>query len=75
MHVEVSDMQALTLHTFPTRVAAGFLALVGALAIGGSVGYTLKPSTVISAPAHTIIMPVTARQVDTCVIVLGHRGC
>jgi hypothetical protein len=68
-------MQTMTLHTFPARVAAGFLALAGALAIGGSVGYTLKPSNVISPPGHTVYVTTGATQIDTCVFVRGHRAC
>ena len=70
-------MQArLTLRTFPGRAAAMLIALVAALVVGGSVGYTLKQTSVITAPAHTIFVPAqTARQIDTCLFVDGHRGC
>ncbi len=69
-------MQALTLHTFPARVAASFLALASALAIGGSIGYTLKASNATaSSPAQIVVVPSVARQIDTCVFVRGHRAC
>lgn len=70
-------MQArLTLRSFPRKVAAMLIALVAALAVGGSVGYTLKQTSVITGPGQTIFVPAqAAQQSDTCVFVHGHRGC
>jgi hypothetical protein len=54
-------MQArLSINRFPTRVVALVVALFAALTLGGSLGYTLKPATVISGATHTIVVPVPA---------------
>jgi hypothetical protein len=51
-------MQArLSLHRFPTRMAAFLVALIAALSLGGSLGYTLKAATVITGATHTIVVP------------------
>jgi hypothetical protein len=70
-------MQArLTLRTFPRQVAAMLIALVAAVAVGGSLGYTLKQTDVITRPGHTVyVQAQPARQFDTCLFVDGHRGC
>jgi hypothetical protein len=54
-------MQArLSVHRFPTRMAALLVALIAALTLGGFLGYTTKPATVVSGATHTIMVPVQA---------------
>jgi hypothetical protein len=69
-------MQArLTLRTFPVRVAAILIALMAALAVGASLGYAVGSTSAITGATHTIVLPLQARQIDTCVYVHGHKGC
>jgi hypothetical protein len=70
-------MQArLTLHRFPARVATILISLFAALAIGGSLGYTLKPASVTSGTTRTIVVSAPPpAQGDPCVQVRGHRAC
>jgi hypothetical protein len=63
------------LQSFPTRVIAIAFA-VATLALGGALGYTLKPATVTPGPTHVI---VTSGQqpghTNDCVRVDGHKAC
>jgi hypothetical protein len=52
-------MQArLSLHRFPSRMAASFGALCAAVTLGGFIGYATKPATVITGATHTIVVPL-----------------
>jgi hypothetical protein len=52
-------MQArLSVHRFPTRMAALLVAVIAALTLGGFLGYTTKPATVVTGATHTIVVPV-----------------
>lgn len=54
-------MQAhLSVHRYPTRMAALLVALIAALTLGGFHGYTTKPATVVTGATHTIVVPVQA---------------
>jgi hypothetical protein len=51
-------MQArLSLHRFPTRIAVVLVVLIAALTLGGILGYTIKPATVITRATHTLVVP------------------
>jgi hypothetical protein len=54
-------MQArLSLHRFPSRMATLLLAVIAALTLGGFLGYTTKPATVITGATHTVVVPAQA---------------
>jgi hypothetical protein len=65
----------LKLRTFPVRVAAILIALMATLVVGASLGYAVRSTSAITGPAHTLVLPLQARQIDTCVYVHGHKGC
>jgi hypothetical protein len=57
-HQGVKDMQArLSLHKFPTRIAIVLVVLIAALTLGGILGYTTKPATVVTRATHTVVVP------------------
>jgi hypothetical protein len=63
------------LQSFPTR-AIGIAFALAALALGGALGYTLKPATVTPGPTHVIV--TSGQQPSTsndCIKVDGHRAC
>ncbi len=52
-------MQAqLSVHRFPSRVAASLVALCAAVTLGGFIGYATKPATVTTGATHTIVVPL-----------------
>jgi hypothetical protein len=61
IYAEVSDMQArLSIQRFPTRMATSLVALIAALTLGGFLGYTAKPATVVTGTTHTVVVPFEA---------------
>ncbi|HSO94206.1 MAG TPA: hypothetical protein VLS53_07050 [Candidatus Dormibacteraeota bacterium] len=51
-------MQAqLSLHRFPTRMVIVLVVFAVALALGGILGYTTKPATVITRATHSLVVP------------------
>ena len=67
----------LTLRRSPTRLAAPLIGLFAALALGGSLGYTLKPATVTSSTPHVVVAPevVAAATDPPCVTTHHVRAC
>jgi len=54
-------MQArLSLHRFPTRIVIVLVVLIAALTLGGILGSTIKPATVITRATHTLVLPAQA---------------
>jgi hypothetical protein len=76
MRQEGTEMQATRqVQSFPTRVIAIAFALA-ALAIGGALGYSLKPPTVTDGPTRVTV--TSGQQPSTgndCVRVDGHKAC
>jgi hypothetical protein len=53
-------MQArLEMKRFPLTLVAVLFALAVTLLLGGTLGYALKPATVVSGPAHVIVVPAS----------------
>jgi hypothetical protein len=61
--------------SFPTRVI-GIAFALAALALGGALGYALKPPTVTDGPTRVIVtsgqQPAAG---NNCVLVDGHKAC
>jgi hypothetical protein len=77
---EDNKLQArLELKRFPSILLLIVFAFAAALVLGGALGYTLKPTSVTSGPAHVIVMPDTqsvySSSNDTCVFVGKHKAC
>ena len=74
-------MQArLEIKRFPSMLVAVILALAATLLLGGTLGYVLKPATVVSGPSNVIVVP--ASQPDrlnpgsnTCVFINHQKEC
>jgi len=75
--MEAPDMEAgLALRRFPTRAVAVVATLFAGLAIGGSLGYTLKPADVVQAKSGPAVVQVLPDpQSDSCIYVDHHKGC
>jgi hypothetical protein len=69
----------LELKRFPLTSLLIVFAFAAALVLGGALGYTLKPTSAPSGPAHVIVMPDTqavySSSNDTCVFVGKHKEC
>lgn len=73
-------MQArLESNRFPSALVAILFALAVALLLGGTLGYMLKPATVVSGPAHVIVAPASqssgASTDAPCVFIDHHKAC
>jgi hypothetical protein len=75
--MEAPDMEAgLAVNRFPARAVAVLATLFAGLAIGGSLGYTIKPQdVVVSHPTATVGHTAPAPISDTCIFVNHHKGC
>lgn len=53
-------MQAtLKSNRFPSILVAILFALAVTFLLGGTLGYVLKPATVVSGPSHVIVVPAS----------------
>ena len=74
-------MQArLQIKRYPSMLVAVIVALAASLLLGGTLGYVLKPATVVSGPSHVIVVPASQPNAlnagaDTCVFINHHKGC
>ena len=72
-------MQArLQLNRFPTLLFSVIFALAAAMVLGGTLGYLLKPSTLI--PGRTQVLVIhdnldSNPRADACIWVDGHKAC
>jgi hypothetical protein len=66
----------LAVNRFPARAVAVLATLFAGLAIGGSLGYTIKPQeVVVTHPISTVGQAAPAPISDTCIFVNHHKGC
>jgi hypothetical protein len=77
---EDNKLQArLEYKRFPSALVLIVFAFAAVLVLGGALGYTLKPTSVTSGPAHVIIMPDTqsvySSSNNACVFVGKHKEC
>jgi hypothetical protein len=65
----------LAVNRFPARAVAVVATLFAGLAIGGSLGYTIKPTTdvVVTHSTSPVVQPAPIS--DTCIFVDHHKGC
>ena len=74
-------MQArLEIKRYPAILVAVIVALAATLLLGGTLGYELKPATVVSGPSHVIVVPASQpndlnANADTCVFINHRKGC
>lgn len=68
----------LELNRFPSLIAAVVFSIAAALALGGVLGYTLKPVVHVPGPTHVLVV---TQPVDTnpgasdCIWLDGHKAC
>lgn len=67
----------LAVNRFPARAVALLATLFAGLAIGGSIGYTVKPTThgVVTNNSTSAVSTAPAPLTDTCIFVNHHKGC
>ena len=74
-------MQArLEIKRYPSVLVAVIFALAATLLLGGTLGYVLKPATVVSGPSHVIVVPASEPNAlnadgNTCVFINHHKAC
>ena len=73
-------MQArLGSNRFPSMLVAILFALAVTLLLGGTLGYTLKPASVVSGPTHVIVVPAgqpsSANTDNRCEFIDHHKAC
>ena len=72
-------MQArLQLYRFPTLLFSVIFALAAAIVLGGTLGYVLKPATLV--PGRTQVLVIHVGQdlnprADACIWFDGHKQC
>jgi hypothetical protein len=64
----------LAVNRFPARAVAVLATLFAGLAIGGSLGYTIKAQDVV-VTHPTVQQTAPAPISDTCIFVNHHKGC
>ena len=73
-------MQArLEIKRFPSMLVAVIFVLAATLLLGGTLGYVLKPATVVSV-GHIVAAPASQpadlnANTDICVFINNHKGC